>query len=235
MSAGVWFRVIDPIVGRVALNVIVMALAFIAMWMSPLGREIRFSWSSLSVGDWLSVLFFPVSSIIGWSDYWKEIHGSLKVVYVGSSAMFHCLLFWALMMYIMRMARSIRSKVGRLNDGASSSYLAEHRAYVYHVKNCVSGNALAKRKERVRYSALKRRKFRNSLAWRRVFGMLESVADSYEDSSAWLSAALASGGLFTWAVQDLSPGPGSAVVFLIPFVLIPIVYQLRQCALSLSV
>lgn len=226
------FNIVHPIVGAILISALGTALTFAALLRSPLGSKVNFSWSALSTGDWISVTFFPLSVLIGWSDFWGDLPGNWAIAYTIISSILHTTAFWFLMLVVMRTARSFRVSFGKLGHGASPDDLTKRRTYAWHMRKCVSNKVAARHAMRMAPTAIRRRRQRNSQQRKSILAWADAVADSYEDSSSWMSAALASGGLFTWAVQTLPPGPVTALIFFIPFVLIPVVYLVRHRSLS---
>lgn len=231
-AIAVRFNIVPPAVGAVLISALGATLTFAALLKSPLGSDTSFAWAALTTGDWISVAFFPVSVLIGWSEFWGDLPRNWAIAYTIGSSIAHIIAFWFLMLTVMRTARSVRASFGKLGHGASADDLAERRTYAWHMRNCVSRKAAARHAIRMAPTAIRRRRQRNS--WRRhsILTWADAVADSYEDSSSWMSAALASGGLFTWAIKTLSPGPITALIFFVPFALIPVVYLVRRRSLS---
>lgn len=232
--AGVRFNLIHPIVGRIAIIGTTVVLMFISFLRAPTLSNVKLSWRRLGTGDWISVGFFPVSSVIGWSSFWSDLPQWWALFYTITSTVVHCLLFWFSMLYIMRLARSFRTAFGRFMEGARPSDLAQRRAESWHMRKCVPEIVTNRYMKKLPASAERRRRARKYPRRQYLCRLADTVADSYEDSSSWMSAALASGGLFTWMVQSLQPGP-SALILFIPFALIPVVYIIRMHALGYSV
>lgn len=216
------FGLVHPVVARIVGGFGGVALAFGVLLRAPLGAA-DFSWRSLSVGDWISVIFFPVMTVLGWNDFWKDLPGGWRVLWVAFCSLTHCLLFWVMMIFFMRLLRSTRNAFGFYGSGLSEEAGDERWAFARHMVKCRKGTPEYRRYlARMAPTARRRRRARNSVRAQWRYRKIDRVVTSYESSPSWMSATLASGGIFIWAVQNLTPGPLSASILFIPYLLIPV-------------
>lgn len=215
------FGLVHPVVAKIVAGFGGVALAFGVLLRTPLGAA-DFSWRSLSVGDWISVVFFPIMTVLGWNDFWEELPGGWRIFWVAFSSLVHCLLFWVVMIFFMRLLRSTRNAFGHYGSGLSEEAGKERWVFARHMVNCRRGTPEYHRYlARLAPTAQRRRRARNSTRSQWRYEKIDRVMTSYESSPSWMSATLASGGIFIWAVQNLTPGPLSASILFIPYLLIP--------------
>ncbi|MCI2423374.1 hypothetical protein MOQ72_38745 [Saccharopolyspora sp. K220] len=204
-----------------------LVLGFGFLLRNPMAKA-RFAWGSLSTGDWISVVFFPVSLAMGWGDFWRELRGHAHLIAVGLSTVGACGFFIALMLFGMKMARAIRSAVRVPGQPVTVDVLRYQRRHVWHRVHCDVNVDADRYKRQVSAAARRRRKDRNSRRVQAFYRCVDALIRPYENSTSWMSAALASGGLFIWLVQNVKPGPLGVLILASPLLTIPIIETVRS-------
>lgn len=229
LRLGVSFQIIHPQLALIVGETAGLTLAFAALLRGPQAKA-AFSWKSLSVSDWISILFFIISSILGWLGFWGELSQPWVLPFTVGTALAHCLFFWVIMIFFMRLIRSIRHAFGNYGQRRGIDELRHHRTYFRHMIECKTKTSKSRDRfmKRAAKAATRRRGDRVSSRRRYLYKAVDRTLSSYEDSSSWMSAALASGGLFIWAVQNLSPGPLTALTSFSPFLVIPLIYYAKS-------
>ncbi|MFC7344352.1 hypothetical protein [Saccharopolyspora griseoalba] len=223
LRLGVAFQVMDQVVVELVASASAVSLALFVFLRAPL-EPAAFSWRSLGVGDWVSVIFFVLATTLGWIDFWETAPGIAVGYFAAVTTLLHCAFFWAMLIFFLRLSRSLRKAFGHHGSGASLEELRERRIRARHMIVCGEGSRAERRyRSGLATGARARRRQRRSARWEWCARKLDRLIGAYENSSTWMSAACASGGLFIWAVQNLEPGPLGAFFLFTPFAAIPLI------------
>lgn len=190
------------------------------------------AWRSLSSSDFNSALYFVPACTLSWSALLGPVAtGWRTMVAVVVATLLHIVLIYDIILRLPHLATRIVPSL----EGKPLSPRDRQLEYDYrrHAVLC-RGKGSPRRRARARSAAVARRRARsNDCRGRHVLTtrgrrLCLQLVQSYSDVSAWLSAALASAGLFPSLVVVVGPGPASTLFLLSPFFMIPIISAVKD-------